>query len=157
MLRNLHVLTLLSAHEHLIEFCSCESFETYINRQVSNVVIQWFTLPQLAFRTDMTKTFLTLTHITVCVNWESTITGNQCGDLMSTQRCCPGLMSFVIQQSANVRAVSHISKDHGAFIHKTRAVRCTLSLSRISEDHSAFIHNTRAVQQEQPTGPFRTT
>ena len=134
MLENLQVLMQISAHEHFIEFCSHKSFKTYINRQLSNSVIQWFTLPQLAFITDMTKTFLSLTHIRVCVNWQSTITGNQCGDLMSTQWCCPGLMSLVIWQCVNVWAVSNISKDHGAFIHKTPTV-----------------------QQKQPTGPFRAT
>jgi hypothetical protein len=132
MLENLHVLMRLSARKHFIEFCRHESFETYINRQVSNFVVKWFSLLQLAFRTDVMETFLMLIHIRVCVNWQSKITGNQCGDLMSTQRCCPGLISFVTWHCVNVQAVSHISKDHGA-----------------------FIHNTQTVQQEQPTGPFR--
>jgi hypothetical protein len=47
---------------------------------------------------------------------------------MSTQRCCPRIISFVTWHCVNVRAVSPISKHHGAFIHKIRAVQCTVSL-----------------------------
>jgi hypothetical protein len=141
-----------------------ERFKTYTNRQVSNFVVKWFSLLQLAFRTDVTKTFLTITHISVRVNWQSKITGNQRGDLMSTLRCFPGLMSFVTLHHVNVQAVSHISKDHGSFIHRPRAVQCTVSLDewfptfqRIMAPSSTTLKQSNKNSQLAPLRPHKHT
>jgi hypothetical protein len=53
-------------------------------------------------------------------------------DLRSTQWCYQVFMSFMIWHCVNGWADSHISKDHGAFIHTPGAVHCSVPLDEWS-------------------------
>jgi len=75
-----------------------------------------------------------------------------------------GLMSFVTWHCVNVRAISRISKDHGSFIHKPRAVQCTVSLDewfptfqRIMVPSSTTLKQSNKNGQLAPLRPHKHT